>query len=758
MDKNPTLRNRIASAFSLFCLLALTQCTDGPEPYQVGDAPIIAREDFQVPNSDELTERIIKEENDGAKALENSRKPILYKKGVAGITFAMELGEAQHLLSKPPNGLSDSWTLYDSGMAVYWRQDEPRTPSAFLLTSNYLGALDGGSFGELKLKPAYDFQEHLKDDETGRSLIVKLYNELEKKTDFNCLDAGICDIKPSDQYYIFLWPDAMFFISKDREQKLLYQIRMFRTVNKGNLESPLDLIQGKFQSEAGAFGLGETWGAIKEKIGSDEFTSVSHNRLSKDFSGVYLGFTKSEFGRDYTEVTADETLQALYIYNGYGQPFTLNGSDLEIANDGETMSVRKVLEADSSQPIAFGEARQGLLTAELLKVGDEAFVDLKNISGVKIARLEVEENNLLLEGTVVGKIVDEKITALCEELPSKPCRLVTAENTVQSLEMVRRSKQGGKVLGSFIAQQAFTMQASIPATHQTQFLDSLTDVVLKEIRSEADFDENNSFISMGGFHKDTKKYKELYASVFAFNPETGNSKQVGFKIDTNTGTLDAVDFTRIVKPEDKLISTARIAGLKANEDGIFDEHAGFKLGQKLTITEYDRARDEATLTLGDLKTRVEYAPKATLEIQRDDGQMGTFEVALARVGTDYRASLGLVPTGNPDEFAITSISAGLRHDVTNICGSASDLPLYDEKSVSLNYLDFRKRLDLVLANAKTKAEDNGVVFKCPVNVLEDKRENGEISSLHLPASRIIFNFNDRETGSVTVYTNPKEVQ
>lgn len=334
-----------------------------------------------------------------------TRENIVYRGGAGGITFQMEFKDAQAKLSKPAYGPdADGWAVYKSGLQIQWRKTDPRTPSQIVLLSDYLGSWDvGGKFG--KWKTGEDLSRFFEGDAKGEQFIVELYNHLEDKpAGYSCLVAGICEVSgwetPTQDEIFFFLPKGALQISKDR--KNLFAIGLLPGRPKGKLHNDLDLMTGDFDSVS--IGLGKTWSEILQVNGVNVETDVNLNSMGKEYDGVYLALTKSDFSPSYkSEPLLTERLRAVSVYGTFENYFRVNGKLIEIRDNAGAIElalvggapvdgkkyVRLVEKIAPALQVPFVNAFANLLKGEFTTVGSETLAQITGLhkpNGMKTYR------------------------------------------------------------------------------------------------------------------------------------------------------------------------------------------------------------------------------------------------------------------------------------------------------------------------------------------------------------------------------------
>lgn len=333
MDRTNFPSQVLSSALYLAAVTSLgffAGCSDAPQQYSRGLPPQGQWQQGQIPGKIDLEAPELKQADEDDLIREVAAKPIVYGKGAGGITFETTLKEAEKLLPKPQYGPDEEgYSEYASGMAIIWRTDEPRTPNLLILFKGYSGSLKlGGVLAGKTLRIDEPFSDYFTAaDPLGKTLANHLYQSLESTPEkpidpkFDCVAAGICNIvKRGNNNVNFFWPRFEISFSLDRKQ--VFFIALNKDVNKGKWNTPFDLTQGKFSGAELALGM--EWKALKEKSGTDTETSVGASVLSKNFNGIILGLSKSQWTREYREPTDTEKLKTAIFVNGYQQPFLMN--------------------------------------------------------------------------------------------------------------------------------------------------------------------------------------------------------------------------------------------------------------------------------------------------------------------------------------------------------------------------------------------------------------------------------------------------
>ncbi len=268
----------------------------------------------------------------------NSKKPIIFGVGLAGITFKTEFNEARKILSKPKDSQSGpnlDFYYYGEGVQIAWRKMSPKTPEQFLALGDYQGpVVIGGKFGEKKMGDS--FQKYLKNDsqESWEALMIEVYNTLEKKKDdFNCKSENLCALSGNDGFIVFNYPKGALQFSKD--YKTLFLVVLVKQIEIGKLDNDFDLISGQMIAGQERIGLGDTWKTFQEKVGINANSVIGAQLISKRYNGVEVAFEKPGYERNVTEPVDESALKVIRVGVPYEKMIRVNGKFVEVQRNGD---------------------------------------------------------------------------------------------------------------------------------------------------------------------------------------------------------------------------------------------------------------------------------------------------------------------------------------------------------------------------------------------------------------------------------------
>lgn len=266
----------------------------------------------------------------------NASQPMVYAVGASGMTFKTTYEESREIAvpRTPPNINGDA--QYDENMVVRWRPTAPRTPVAFTLFSGYTGDVQvPAPFAPFKLKHDFSNQYTANTVEGARKMTRDFYNMFEgKDAGFDCLSVGYCvlDWGPSSQEnFVVVLPGMQLLISKDRF--VVFVIRVAKVVPQGPLNSDIDMLTGKFLINGEEFpelagqtiAIGDSVESIDKKLNITTETSASTDLFGRNYSGIFLGYQRTQFGREDEQPVATDVLKMIQVYRDYKKNLTIGG-------------------------------------------------------------------------------------------------------------------------------------------------------------------------------------------------------------------------------------------------------------------------------------------------------------------------------------------------------------------------------------------------------------------------------------------------
>ncbi len=416
--------NLTSLTFVLLTTLSVA-CSDARKQYQTPTDPKVNGERQQKDPSQLVDVSGQKEACDAqCQVQKRSQLPLIYATGAAGLTFEMDLNQAQNFLSKPEYGPdADGWTVYSESIQVLWGSSEPRLPIVMIALNSYLGPLElPAPYGRVFMKDELKAHFPPVKDPNGEQFIINLFNYFEsKEADFNCLQENLCNIVEEDDAIQFELPGMTIGFTKD-ERKALYYVVVSENVDAASLSNSFDLIQTKTtfkNAETGAlveipFGL--TWAEVKELSGAiNPKAQVERKSFTKDFNGMALIISKSDYSREYIKPSDDEIYKGLALFSPFNKNILVNGDPLWISLT--STGIVKV-EARPTPPAAQANTFVGALQPTLSQVALKPQVQAQlmvQLNDLLVAEMKLRYPNGVVFGSVSG------------DLEEKPGRDITLE-------------------------------------------------------------------------------------------------------------------------------------------------------------------------------------------------------------------------------------------------------------------------------------------------------------------------------------------
>jgi len=351
-------------------LMALVGCSEAPEQYS-GPQTVIPNVDTQVnPTMFDLENpkvvniggkptdigEIIKDpsldsQGEGSmaadqKAKNNSKQPILYETGAAGISFKTTLTEAESILSKPRSGPDINGQAYyeGEGMLITWRLDEPRTPVWILLLQSYLGKMPmPAPLEAVGLNHDFSKQFTVNSQKGAEDLARTYYRAIENTAEnYDCIGTKKCFVEwgtAEQKDFIFNIPGRLLWlISKDRF--VLYRMMLFKEIPQGPLANNVDLLNGRFLvPDEAPISFGDTFENIEARLQIETDTNVGTDTFGREYDGIYLGYQRTNFDRKATKPQPTDKLKLLQVWNNYQNWITLNGLPIVVKETAGAVDV-----------------------------------------------------------------------------------------------------------------------------------------------------------------------------------------------------------------------------------------------------------------------------------------------------------------------------------------------------------------------------------------------------------------------------------
>jgi hypothetical protein len=283
---------------------------------------------------------------------ENSQKPVSYGVSAGGVSFSTTFQDSKKILSRPVYGPdADGLAAYDEGIWVYWRKDEPRTPSAIFVNLGYQGEIFlGDTIGTVRIGDELN-QFFSSDDQLGEEFIVELYNHFESKTDgYNCLVEQTCILDDSnDQFLLYDLPGMVVLVTKD-DRKTLFRLVLQEYLTPGKLQNDFDVLNGQVLVTDASGNVvdriqnGSLWKDVKEFAQPDENvkTSVFPRDFVNRYTNVAVGVSRSSYDEAYTTPNDKEVVTQLFFNGTFPATFRFGEKYVEFDNALGTVDVRLV--------------------------------------------------------------------------------------------------------------------------------------------------------------------------------------------------------------------------------------------------------------------------------------------------------------------------------------------------------------------------------------------------------------------------------
>ncbi|MGB0453435.1 MAG: hypothetical protein ACPGJV_06945 [Bacteriovoracaceae bacterium] len=629
--------------------------------FKIGSNP--AKDQFQIITPNTKTKGFddsVDAQKDYEKAVNNSKKDIIYEVGAAGLSFDDTMEDAQSILSVADFTVDNGGTMvsgYKEGVTVYYRKQDPKVPVFMWLDKNYLGEMKiGGEIGNLRMQSDISAFFNTSTSPNGELFVNKFYSAVENKEDgFDCIAAGACGIKQFEKYYLFIIGKAYFLVSKDR--KLIADIRLANSQDAGDFLTSVDILNGEFLiPEKEGIKVGATYEFIKSNTKSTGFMNTQRASFSLDIEDVNLGFSKSQFDRDYKKPSAEETLNYFYLLPNFTNPI----------------------------PTADGEVINEVI------LGKSKLVISKDLASGK---------------TVVGTV---PATADLNGLSASP----------------------------------FTLKPKLEAADQIDFVKSFVKTLKTQIEMQTSYKVLTKIENLF----DTKSDKSYSISVEAVDEQMGKGFGIYSQFNTLLSEFGYLYYGKLTK---ETINKKVLAGMLSDIDfsgaSALTSFAGFDIGEAVAISDIDNAREEATYTLGEETQRVAFS-KNDLQFGVYDGLTKETHAVSSVSVSDLGVGLSLKKLADGG-FKVSEISTNsFMGEIKGLCGymgsSASEAPIKAGMS------------DM----AMSEVVKNKLSADCNVIVYKKGDGSGRIGSIYFPDYRLKLLFGSRELKTISIYSNPAEVQ
>ncbi len=154
--------------------------------------------------------------------LRNEVAPIEFGAGAGGITMATTFDEAHAVLAKP-TGMFNGLEIFPEDLRIRWSNQEPQTPSLFIVGSNYKGKVNiGGSMGSVDMQTPFEKFLVPNDAATRTALLKKIGSAFEGKdpASYDCEAAFTCRLDEDETFLIFDFKKGGLLLSKAKQLSL----------------------------------------------------------------------------------------------------------------------------------------------------------------------------------------------------------------------------------------------------------------------------------------------------------------------------------------------------------------------------------------------------------------------------------------------------------------------------------------------------------------------------------------------------------
>lgn len=302
----------------------------------------------------------------------NSLKPIIFGEGAGGITLKTTLEESYELLSKPLNPPDQfGRVIYDEGLYVRWRDDEPRNPVFIWVENTYQGQLLDQE-GKPWIGMNHNFAEAYPTNRNGAENLARdIYKKyINVEENYDCVATGQCPViwgPDSQKLFVIAMPVAgmNFVLSKDRF--VLFRIAIEKNLPLGLLDNHLDIVNGAFLipgQDPIQFGdeyqvvearQEEVYKEIEELLEKEiEIeTEVYTNSYRRAYAGSYLAYKRTDFDRKAKTAKPTDKLTTILVGNNYTKLLTIDGQPIIVREyvDHVELQIASVGSVNSPTPM-----------------------------------------------------------------------------------------------------------------------------------------------------------------------------------------------------------------------------------------------------------------------------------------------------------------------------------------------------------------------------------------------------------------------
>ena len=758
---NWALKQNVVYRISLLCFVFLSSCSQTPEQYTSTPPPqTIDRTILEgvklvdsatrevgglMPNQKrELTE----EEKDILKR-ENSLQPIDYQTGsVANISVETEYKEAVDILNF--RGITeDGLSIYNEGIAVRWRDKDPRTPSIIYVWGVYQGAMDfGPHLGESRNRKVGDlftdqFSVGVSDvtqDPKARDFIVALYKHLEGKEE-DCLQNQKCilDINPEGNVVMFILPKMTLLFGND-ERRTWVQMAITNDYVSGCFAAPYDLLTSQFfcgvnvDGSPVTVGLGDSYQSALTTSGIDPEMPVSHDNtyLVQRTDSTILGWQRSNFEEKVSKVPPKSPLSLVLMSSTYTQPFLLD------------QSLIKVTLLDNNQV---------QLTLDSLDMENQKDKPIQALIAQKQEEIKSNMDSFYLATRLpdaTEKTIQERI----------------AENYVLQKNLI-------KALLNLLEKH---YQDFYARKYAKSFSQNIFDEESRTIKEKKFYSLNYNAVKtyqiFNGEYNDKHALKASGSLYVVFND---NSPTLFFEIEIDESSGQATIFSALTTNDFSNYIYTQQTPFDFNESEV-TTLSGFTLGEKIYLR--DKKIGEGTAITAYLKDKqaitalANYGFEAEADVVYQKGRDQNITYQQSELIALAGLNLFINPTGKNktinnkifDEYEINGISASkgaFFEKISNLCaieGLNVEMGMYDRQftnTLTKNVAESHKKGITNKNSSSESVEEESQPFSgCSYISPQDNLFSGLKRVYYFPQHKLVLGFADRELASVRIYKKP----
>ena len=179
------------------------------------------------------------------KALENSKKPIIFGTGLGGIDFTTTYADAKKILTEPTMGPdAEGITVYNNEkIYLRWNDTRPSTPYFMLALPGYLGKIQAQApFDDIRLD--HKFTSYIGDTprEGADELAIDFFHALTGEKS-NCLSEETCSVdwgSTEQTFFLMQFPGLILRLAKDDFRLFIAVVEPIQETTKEPEVAPIE--------------------------------------------------------------------------------------------------------------------------------------------------------------------------------------------------------------------------------------------------------------------------------------------------------------------------------------------------------------------------------------------------------------------------------------------------------------------------------------------------------------------------------------